>query len=559
MSGPERPLALDLPIEELVAIAEQAKCGAISPDQYMKLIAVIQTFALLKDELEAKKTSIDKLRRMLFGPSTEKTSDVLGERAADPQAAGPAGKDGAAKQENRSNTSERHKGHGRNAAAAYAGAEKVIVPHPLLHRGDACPGCRKGKVYPLRDPALRVRFRGVAPLQATVYECDRLRCNLCGEVYSAPTPEGVGEDKYDATAAAAVGLIRYGVGVPHNQIEKLQDNFGIPLPSSTQYQLVEGAAHMYRPIHEAMQNRAADGRVVFNDDTTMTVLGLTPEQRAAALGEDIAEERSGVFTSGIVSIGEGHRIALFFTGARHAGENLTEILKRRSQDLPPPIQMCDGLDQNLPKEFKTLLCRCVAHARRKYVDVAGAFPEEVRFVLNTLKEVFKIDARARTEGLGPKQRLKLHQDESGPLMEALRKWMTAQFAERKVEPNSGLGKAIKHMDRNWEALTQFLHVENAPLDNNITERALKKSIRHRRNSLFYRTLNGARVGDIHMTLIHTAELNDVSAFDYLVALLRHPIEVAASPGEWMPWNYHTTLERLTAGPGPPEEGPGTGP
>jgi transposase len=421
----------------------------------------------------------------------------------------------------------------------------------LLHRGDACPGCRKGKVYPLQDPAVRVRFRGVAPLQATVYECDRLRCNLCGEVYSAPTPKGVGEEKYDASAAAAVGLIRYGVGVPHNQIEKLQDNFGIPLPSSTQYQLVEGAAHTYRPVHERMQSRAADGTVVYNDDTTMRVLGLTREQRAAALGEDAAEERTGVFTSGIVSIGEGHRIALFFTGARHAGENLTEILKRRSQALPPPIQMCDGLDQNLPKEFKTLLCRCVAHARRKYVDVAGSFPEEVRFVLNTLKEVFKIDARARSEGLDPKQRLKLHQDESGPLMEALRKWMRAQFAERKIEPNSGLGKAIKYMERNWEALTRFLHVEGAPLENNITERALKKAIRHRRNSLFYKTLNGARVGDIHMTLIHTAELNGVNAFDYLVALLRHPIEVAASPGEWMPWNYRTTLERLNQGPDPP--------
>jgi hypothetical protein len=185
------------------------------------------------------------------------------------------------------------------------------------------------------------------------------------------------------------------------------------------------------------------------------------------------------------------------------------------------------------------------------VDVAGSFPEEVRFVLNTLKEVFKIDARARTEGLDPKQRLKLHQDESGPLMEALRKWMRAQFAERKIEPNSGLGKAIKYMERNWEALTRFLHVEGAPLENNITERALKKAIRHRRNSLFYKTLNGARVGDIHMTLIHTAELNGVNAFDYLVALLRHPIEVAASPGEWMPWNYRTTLERLNQGPDPP--------
>ena len=476
MSGKKTPApVLELALEELEAILERAKVGAISPEEYAKLKALIYTFALLQEELQAKKTSLDRLRQMLFGPRSERTREVLGEGAGEPEAEATeqAGKEGSLERKGRSESGEKRPGHGRNGAVAYAGAQKVKIPHPLLERGDGCAGCGKGKVYPLKEPAVRVRFRGMAPLQATVYECDRLRCNLCGEVYTAPTPEGVGEEKYDETAAAAVGLMRYGIGVPHNQIEKLQGNFGIPLPASTQYELVEAAAHTYRPVHEAMQNGAADGTVVYNDDTTMKVLGLTHEQRAAALGEDAAEERTGVFTSGIVSIGQGHRIALFFTGARHAGENLAEILKRRSQGLPAPIQMCDGLDHNLPKEFETLLCRCVTHARRKYVEVAASFPEEVRFVLNTLKEIYKIDARARTKGLDPKQRLKLHQDESGPLMQALREWMTARFAERKTEPNSGLGKAIRYMDHNWEALTGFLRIENAPLDNNIT--ALLKS------------------------------------------------------------------------------------
>jgi transposase len=549
MSGEKTPA--ELPIEELVAILEQARVGAISTDQYTKLKAVIQTFALLKEELQSKKTSIQRLKRMLFGPSTEKTREVLGEASTDREvaAAGHIGEDGSAQQEDRSDTGV--KGHGRNGAAAYIGAEKVKIPHPLLRGGDACPSCARGKVYPMKEPGVRVRFSGVAPLQAKVFECARLRCGLCGEVYTAEAPEGVGEEKYDETAPAVVGLLRYGVGLPHNRIEKLQANFGIPLPVSTQWDLVHGAAQTCTPVYEKMQDDAAEGTVIHNDDTTMTVLELTPEQRAAALGEEAAKKRTGVFTSGIVSVGEGHRIALFFTGVRHAGENLTEVLKRRSQNLPPPIQMCDGLDHNLPKELETLLCRCLVHARRNFVDVAANFPEEVRFVLNTLKEIYKTDARARKEGLSPQQRLKLHQDESGPLMEALRNWMKAQFAERKVEPNSGLGGAIEHMDKNWEALTRFLHVEGTPLDNNITERALKTAIQHRKNSLFYKTLNGARVGDTFMTLIHTAELNGVNAFDYLVALLRHPAQIAASPAEWMPWNYRTTLERLGGGPDPP--------
>jgi hypothetical protein len=87
---------------------------------------------------------------------------------------------------------------------------------------------------------------------------------------------------------------------------------------------------------------------------------------------------------------------------------------------------------------------------------------------------------------------------------------------------------------------------------NICERALKMAIRHRKNSLFYKTANGAEVGDTFMSLIHTADLNDVDPFDYLVALQRHHEQVADSPGDWMPWNYKETLARLSApGPDPP--------
>jgi len=100
-------------------------------------------------------------------------------------------------------------------------------------------------------------------------------------------------------------------------------------------------------------------------------------------------------------------------------------------------------------------------------------------------------------------------------MNDLQQWFEAQLNERKVEPNSGLGKAIGYMLRHWQALTLFLREPGAPLDNNLVERALKKAILHRKNSLFYKTLNGADVGDLYMTLIHTCELNDVIPFEYL--------------------------------------------
>src|SRR5206468_10990523 len=120
-------------------------------------------------------------------------------------------------------------------------------------------------------------------------------------------------------------------------------------------------------------------------------------------------------------------------------------------------------------------------------------------------------------------------------------WLTAQLDAHQVVPNSGLGRAIRYLLTHWEPLTLFLRVPGVPLDNNVAERALKKSILHRKNSLFYETQNGARVGDLFMTLIHTCELCGANPFDYLTELQRHATELARHPSAWLPWNYRETL------------------
>ena len=115
-----------------------------------------------------------------------------------------------------------------------------------------------------------------------------------------------------------------------------------------------------------------------------------------------------------------------------------------------------------------------------------------------------------------------------------------------MEPNSGLGQAITYMLKHWEKLTLFLRQAGAPLDSNIVERALKKAILHRKNALFYRTRNGAHVGDLFMSLIHTCESCGGNPFDYLTELQRHAAELADDPDRWMPWNYRATLEQAAA-------------
>ncbi len=411
----------------------------------------------------------------------------------------------------------------------------------MLHAGDRCPGCVRGKIYLLSEPATLVRITGMAPLGATVWECERWRCNLCGEVYTAKAPEGVGNQKYDETATSMVGLLKYGCGLPFNRIEKLQQGMGIPLPAATQWELVHEGANQLEPVFEELVRHAAQGEVLHNDDTTAKILGLAAEQREAASADSESENRTGVFTTGIISRCGKDTVALFFTGVKHAGENLADVLSKRAQELSAPIQMCDALAVNTAGDFESILANCNSHARRRFVEVVDNFPDECCYVLETFRDVYKHDAEAKKELLSPQERLAFHQTHSGPLIERLKDWMRQQFDEHLVEPNSGLGEAIGYMQKHWAKLTLFSQQPGAPLDNNICERALKKAILHRKNSLFYKTENGARVGDIFMSLIHTAELCNINPFDYLVALLRRHDDVVQNPAGWMPWNYQQTV------------------
>ena len=245
----------------------------------------------------------------------------------------------------------------------------------------------------------------------------------------------------------------------------------------------------------------------------------------------------------------GRRIALFFSGRKHAGENLSDVLAQRAKALAPPIQMCDALSRNIPAELETIVANCLAHGRRQFVDVAEHFPQECRRVLEALAVIYRNDAIARKRNLSPTARLDFHQAESGSTMEELQGWLARQFEDRLVEPNSTLGGAISYMLRHWERLTLFLRVPGAPLDNNICERVLKKAILHRKNALFYKTAKGAHVGDVFMSLIYTCEFCGANPFDYLTELERHAGELASNPQRWMPWNYRQMLDSISTPPG----------
>ena len=522
------PPSLDLTLEDLTALLARLR-PTVGADEYQILEALVETYGYLTARLDDQTLTIADLRQLLGRRTTEKTRRVLSGARGQTKPPPPGPEPRAAPP-----------GHGRHGAAAYPGAPQVAVSSATMHAGDVCPACGSGKVY-VAPPRRLVRIVGQAPLAATVYTLEKLRCNLCGERFVAEPPPGVGPEKYDARAASMIALLKYGNGLPFHRLAVLQDNLEMPLPASTQWDILAETAPVLQPAFDALLAQAAQGEVLYNDDTSMRVLTLRREIDEAAT---TASARRGIFTSGIVATRDGQRIALFFTGRHHAGENLATILAQRSPTAPAPIQMSDALARNIPKlpsGLAVIAANCLAHGRRQVVQVVAQFPEACAHILDALGEVYGAEAEAARRGLSLDDRLRWHQDRSGPVLTALKDWMTAQFSEHRVEPNSSLGKAMRYLLRHWPKLTRFLEVAGAPIDNNICERALKMAIRNRKNAYFYKTPHGAEVGDLFMSLIHTCELAAVNPFKYLTALQQHADLVATQASAWMPWNYRDAI------------------
>ncbi len=522
---------IDLAPEDISEIRERLMSHKLLEGDYAILDSLTASLLDMSEELNRKSVSINRLRKMLFGHSTEKTRKVLKKNGNDEN-------DNVNKKKKPKAKKKKIKGHGRNGADKYTGAEKIRVKHDTLEHGTSCPKCLKGKVYLKKDkPGIHVRITGGAPLTGKIYECDCYRCNLCNKIFKAELPKEAGSEKYDETVASTIGNLKYGSGLPFNRLEKMQENVGVPIPASTQWEIVDQAGVKLQIAFAELIRSAAQGDVIHNDDTPAKIIELMLENSKKEEELQDTPFRKGIFTTGIISLFNNHKIALFFTGRNHAGENLADVLKQRESGMDPPIQMCDALSRNPPKDFKVILAHCIAHARRKYVDVVNSFPSECKHVLEILKDVYKNDAMTKEEKMSPEARLEFHKKKSKPLMDDLHNWCEKQFKEKKVEENSSLGDAISYMLDHWKKLTLFLRKERAPLDNNIAERCLKKAILHRKNSLFYKTQNGARVSDIFMSLIHTCNLCGANAFEYLTVIQKYYERVNKNPSAWMPWNY----------------------
>lgn len=516
MSKKSEPEKIDLSEKEVENLKKRLEEGKLSQEERELLGNVLQGFVWLSKMLQAKKLSIKKLSR-LFGIKTEKnkkSQDKFSPKADKKKSPSSNG--------------------GRRGQDDYDGAKRVFHEHEELSKGDRCPGCLRGNLYEVALGSF-VNVKGAPPLSATVHEVQKLRCGACGYTYTAQTPKEVRKQKYDETADVAIALMRYGTGVPLHRQEKWQEMMGVPLPSSTAWDRVEELASSLYPAYEKLIEQASQSRLSFIDDTTARITLLKK-----ALKQDGAK-RCGLYTTGINARVDDKIINLFMTGNRHAGENLDRLLERRKSELSPMVRMSDALSNNKPKLKSVVECLCLVHARRQFIDAEVEGRPESEHVILEFGKIFRNEKEAVEKGLSDIERLSYHQKRSEKILRKLRRWCLKKFYLKKIEPNSPLGGAIQYLLNHWKGLTQFLRIPGAPLENNIAERLLKSSIRHRKNSLFYRTQLGAYVGDVVMSLIETCRAMNKNPFNYLVALHRNKKMVHQRPELCLPWNYEANL------------------
>jgi transposase len=535
---PKKDDRIETSPSEIEALIARFERNELTPEDRALNVRLLRLVLTLVSLLERRNFTISRLRRMLFGPS----SDTRSPKAGSGGGASTAGAyTQAAVPEPDSSTrpsKEPPRGHGRLPASAFAGAERVSIPHPQLRPGDRCPMC-DGRVFEMSEPAILLRREGQASITARAFERERLRCSSCQEVFTAPLPDSVPDERFAPSADAVIAVNRYLAGLPFHRQAFLQQLSGVPVPASVLFERCEVLANRVDPVYRLLVELAARADVIHTDDTSVRILSLRAEIEAEREAHPTSAQRTGLFTTGMVAkAGEptkGPRIAIYVSGRRHAGENSAELLSGRPSGLSPPIRVGDASASNRVGEVACVEAGCWFHARRPFVVLERIFPEQAGHVLDVIGDLYRIDASAR--GTTPAERLEIHQQQSLPVLDELKAWIEAQYDELLVEPNSSLSSALEYLLNNWQHLTEVTRTAGVPLDNNEAERVLKMAARSRKNSLFFRNEIGAAIGDVLASVIQSCVLNSVNPVAYLTEVGREWEAVRRAPSEWLPWRW----------------------
>lgn len=524
-SSETQPASTYATIPQLRAMLAKADQKALSDEEWLILKGLIALVINIYETV-CKRAGISQVRELLFGAI----------RGKEPKAAAKS-KEKESESETTTASVKMPKprkklppgsGHGRHSADDYINAKLVQCSHEELKIGGACPdNLCTGELQDYYKDSPFIRLDAQAPIGATRYDQEILRCSDCLRCYTAKLPEGIPAEKYSSSADAAIVLYRYGFAIPFYRLAQLQTMYGIPLAASVMWARAEFAAQCLLPVFLHLYLKVAPlAETLYHDDTRVRILYPLPP---------ITEDRTGLHTTGIVIEFEDHKIAIYQSGRKHAGENAAELLKRRPLHLQPIKKMSDAANINTSPKIPAIIFLCLSHSRGKFKKIEKIFPHECKAAIDIIGQVYDYEEQAQQ--MAKEQRLAYHQEHSLPLLEKLRLQMQQQLDNKDVEPVSSLGGAYYYFLDHFTELTQFTRILGAPLDNNICERILRLAAMHRKNSLFYQNDYGAFIGDVCMSIINSCRLNKVDPYQYIITIIEQATAVRFNPAAYLPWNY----------------------
>ncbi len=536
----KKPKIIKITPEQLLTLTSAIRDSNLGSEVGEMLISMISGNQWLIQALEKGQLSIQKLRK-LFNITTESFENRRKARhqgfAGTMEASGTVEPEATCSQtedtEGRSKSPKSARGHGRLAANAYEGAVVIDVDVPHLSPGDGCPEeyC-DGRLYEMSEPGVMIQVSGHPMAQATRYNLQKLRCSVCELIVTAPLPEGVEDVKYTVSLITMLMIHKYFISVPLYRQDKLQNYLGVPLPASTQWDLMAGQKDVLEALYHAFEYDAAQGKGLVIDDTKARVV----EQIAKNKKAQKKSEKASCYTTGIVSAHDDHLCYVFVTDNQTAGKSVVPFIQLRNKKLPSPYLMCDALTANIPEGISRnlyILCHCLTHARRQFYELPDGYDDLAEEVMGMIGKIY--DHEAATKNMSSAERLGHHQTHSTPVMARLKSYLEEQAKE--FEPNGAAGAAIDYILKRWTELTQFLRHMDTPLDTNTVERALKLIIQVRKSSMFYKTLESAKIASYIQTALYSAAQNDVNPYEYMKAILSNKEAVIKNPHKWLPWNY----------------------
>lgn len=480
-------------------------------DEYKEFFEkLLRTYTVMDETCQSRGNRLKAVLRILFDQKTEKQS----------------------KRGNRGDsTTRKKKKHGKNGADDYPADETVPIKHGDLESGSDCPACDDGNLYPMK-PEVKIVVKAQNPFYIIRYEIERLRCNICNTIFKADAKKDVPSEKYDPSVPAFLGLMRFGYGMPSYRLSLFAENFGIPLAASTQWDLLEKNSVIMNHLYESLMKYAAVSPLIYIDDTEAKIIELMKKKN------DEGKSRK-MYTTAMVAVDDYKKVVLYMSGFNQAGTNLETLLKKRPADMEKIVVMCDGLAGNKAGETEVLMSNCNVHGRRKFIEVEKSYPYESSYVIKQYAKIYKYEKDAKELNLSQEETFYYRRRYSKPVMAKLHKWLTKM--KIKHEPNAEMRKRFNYMLNRWKKLTLFLHKPGVPLDNNLCEQQVKSVQLYRKNALFYKTINGAAIGDKYMSIIRTCVLNDVNPFQYLKTVFEMAEPGIENIDNWMPWNYQNSI------------------